>query len=49
MAVILPTGNSEGAAIVRAIVSAARQKKAPKTMEKAKTVRLLLPNNNRVM
>lgn len=49
MAVMLPTGSSEGAAIVRAIVSAARQKKAPKTMEKAKTTRLLLPNIKRVM
>jgi len=49
MAVILPTGNSDGDAMVLANVSAKRQKIAPKRMEKVKTVRVSLPNNNLTM
>ena len=46
MAVMLPTGNSAGAAMVLANVSAKRQNIAPNKMEKVKTVRVSLPNSN---
>lgn len=49
MAVILPTGSSAGMAILRANVSASKQKIAPKTIENENVVRLLLPNNIRTM
>ena len=42
-AVILPTGSSDRGIMVRARVSAIRQKRAPKKSEKKKTVPVLLP------